>query len=444
METLKTFQVFVDEITSSNSRLFKESVLTKYKDDEAVKYYLNFIYNPYIITGLSEKKLERLHLTEYVDYIGDTFKSAREALEYVQTHNTGRFEDITELRRFYLKCFNFDSEQFEKTGYATDTSSIFEKLLKKDFTLGITSTTINKVIPGLIPEFNVMLANKYFDNPTIVEGHEFALTTKIDGGRIIAIKENGEVSFFTRAGQRYEGLIDLEEDLRKIPFDNFVFDGELTLLDKGTLTSKDQYKETMKISRKDGIKHGLKMLVFDYLPVESFRKQSCGLSYKERRQILDSIFSHSSMTFFVELPILYQGKDTSKIAEWLNYNIAHGEEGIMINMVNARYEYKRSNVLLKVKKMNDLDLEVIGFEEGTNRHAGRLGALLVNYKGYTVKVGSGFSDELRDEIWRNKDEYLGTIVEVSYFEETSNQDGGISLRFPVFKDFRPDKIEEGF
>jgi DNA ligase-1 len=39
---------------------------------------------------------------------------------------------------------------------------------------------------------------------------------------------------------------------------------------------------------------------------------------------------------------------------------------------------------------------------------------------------------------------IGKIVEVQYFEETSNADGGLSLRFPVFKDFRPDKLEADF
>lgn len=428
MNELREFKTFVDEITATTSRLKKLEILFRYKDSEVVKYFLNFLYNPYITTGISEKKLNK-PVSDLSSYLWFDCPKDTAIFEHVKKNNTGRDSDIKAVQDF--------REQF----IPVDLHYLYNALITKNLPLGIDAKTINKSIPNLIPEFNVMLANKYFDNPAIVEGQEFALTTKIDGGRIIAIKENGEVSFFTRAGQRYEGLIDLETDLANVPFDNFVFDGELTLLDKGNLTSKDQYKETMKISRKDGVKHGLKMLVFDYLPVDDFRKQACYLSYRQRRQILDSVFAHSSMTFFTELPILYQGKDTNKITEWLNYNIAHGEEGIMINIVSAPYECKRSNVLLKVKKMNDLDLEVIGFEEGTNRHAGRLGALLVNYKGNIVKVGSGFSDELRDEIWQNKDQYLGTIVEISYFEETSNQDGGVSLRFPVFKDFRPDKIE---
>jgi DNA ligase-1 len=103
---------------------------------------------------------------------------------------------------------------------------------------------------------------------------------------------------------------------------------------------------------------------------------------------------------------------------------------------------------MKVKKMNTVDLEIVGFEEGSGRLAGTLGAIHVRYKdGNIVKVGSGFSDELRKLIWKNawlEQTDLGKIVEIQYFEETTNADGGISLRFPVFKDFRPDKTEADF
>jgi DNA ligase-1 len=100
---------------------------------------------------------------------------------------------------------------------------------------------------------------------------------------------------------------------------------------------------------------------------------------------------------------------------------------------------------MKVKKMNTLDLEIVGYEEGSGRLAGTLGAIHVRYKnGNIVKVGSGFSDELRALIWLEPSDFVGKIVEIQYFEETTNADGGISLRFPVFKDFRPDKLTPDF
>jgi DNA ligase-1 len=289
-----------------------------------------------------------------------------------------------------------------------------------------------------------MLANKYFDKPSYVEGKKFAITTKIDGGRIIALKENGQVSFYTRAGQKYEGLVDLEREMTERLPDNFVLDGEITLLDYKSYDSKTAYKLAMKITRADGEKHGVKMLVFDGMPLTDWKAQQSSFTYLQRRQMLDCMtgFFNDDLTYFELLPILYLGTDTSKILELLESEIARDQEGIMINICDAPYEFKRTNSLLKVKKMNTLDLEIIGFEEGEGRLAGTLGAILVRYKnGNTVKVGSGFSDRLRAELWRARGDFLGKIVEIQYFEETTNADGGISLRFPIFKDFRPDKTE---
>ena len=117
----------------------------------------------------------------------------------------------------------------------------------------------------------------------------------------------------------------------------------------------------------------------------------------------------------------------------------------MINICDAPYEFGRTWSLMKVKKMNTLDLEIVGFEEGSGRLIGTLGAILVRYKdGNIVKVGSGFSDRLRAELWRARGDFLGKICEVQYFEESTNADGGISLRFPIFKDFRFDKTEADF
>lgn len=414
---IKEFLEFVNEIQKDSSRLYKESVLKKYSDNDDIKYLLDFVYNTYIVTGISSKKLQKTNLS-------NTHLSELELFEYFKKNNTGRDEDIAVLNTF-------------KTNFSVEEQKLIDQIISKNLQLGIDVKTINKVIPNLIPVFTIQLANKYFDNPSFVDGKEFWLTTKIDGSRIIAIKENQNVYFFTRAGQRYLGLVDLEEELKNVPQDNFVLDGELTLLDKGNLSSKEQFKETMKISRKDGIKHGLKMLVFDYLELDEFKNNKSYTMYSDRREKLNKLFTNP-FTYFSLLPIIYHGTDTTKITELLNKAIKAGEEGLMINLQDV-YQFKRTSSLLKVKKMNDLDLTVVGFEEGTNRLVGTLGALLVEYKNNIVKVGSGFSDELRKEIWLHQEEWLGRTVIVQYFEETKNQDGGISLRFPVYIDYREDK-----
>ena len=432
MKTLIHFKEFYNEITKNNSRIYKQQVLAQYKDDKIIGRYLKIAFDPYLVFGISTKKLNKIVGASGITGIESVF----DLFEYLSTHNTGTDQTISLCQEVL-------------SGVATNDSAaadLLAALICKDLSIGCDAKTINKEIPDLIPTFNVQLANKYFDKPSYVEGKTFALTTKIDGGRIIALKENGQVSFYTRAGQKYEGLVDLESEMLRLMPDNTCLDGEITLLVRGNLSSKDAYKETMKIVRtKDKEKHGIKMLVFDCMTAEEFKNQNCKFTYLVRRADAELLFNQNDFQYFELLPILYRGSDTSKITELLEEEVANGEEGIMINICDAPYEFKRTNNLLKVKKMQTMDLEIIGFEEGEGRLANTLGAILVRYKnGNIVKVGSGFSDDLRVTIWSNRAVYVGTICEIQYFEETTNADGGESLRFPIFKDFRPDKTEADY
>ena len=434
METLVKFKQFVDEITAEAGRNYKISVLEKYKDDEDIKYFLDFIYNPYITTGISDKKLQKtIDNPSSFDLLN--IRAVKNILEYLKTHNTGRDIDILQVRVVItdlLQDYHIDN------GYTPmELLYLFNDIVCKDVQLGIDSKTINKVIPGLIPEFNVQLSNKYFDKPEVVEGKEFVLTTKIDGSRIIAMKDDGKVSFWTRQGQKYEGLVDLQKELEESPEDNFVFDGEIVAIDT---TLEDTYKNTMKLSRtKDQAKHGLQMLVFDYMPIANFKMQCCPLTYRSRRGVLSAMFDFNDFKYFKLLPKLYQGTDTSKILEILDEQTSQGQEGIMINIVDAPYEFKRTNNLLKVKKFQDTELKIIGFEEGTNKLAGTLGAFICEYKGNTVKVGSGLSDEDRAYFWNNKVKFLGRYITVKYFETSTDSKTGLeSLRFPIYMRVRED------
>ena len=441
---LNDFYKFVNEILSDNSRLAKIAVLEKYKENESVRYFLQFVYDPYITTGLSDKKLNKdIELFSYGLFDADgninednsctmwlDYPEDKVIFEYIKEHNTGRDGDIRTVQNFKKGHFSERQEMLD----------LFDRIITKNLQLGIDSKTINKVIPGLIPEFNVQLSNKYFDKPEIVNGKEFVITTKIDGSRIIAMKDNGQVSFWTRQGQKYEGLVDLENALKNISEDNFVFDGEIVAMNTD---KEDTYKNTMKLSRtKETAKHGLKMLVFDYMPIANFKIQCCPTTYSARRGTLSAIFDLNRQhlaPYFELLPMLYKGTDTNKIIELLNEQTAKGEEGIMINICDAPYDFKRSNNLLKVKKFQDTEVKIIGYEEGVNKLAGTLGAFICEYKDNTVRVGSGLSDEDRAYFWANQDKYLNKYITVKYFEESYDSKTKLpSLRFPIYMRIRED------
>lgn len=431
MKTLFHFRDFVKEISANNSRKYKQEVLRKYDNDVIILTYLQFAFNPYTTFGISTKKLYKTVGGHQITGIESVFG----LLEYLKEHNTGT-DQVVSLCQEILSCIGASDVECE---------ALLEKLICKDLSIGCDAKTINSIIPGLIPTFDVQLAQKYFDKPEKLEGKYFALTTKIDGGRIIAIKENGQVSFFTRAGQLYEGLVDLEREMQENMPDGTVLDGEITIFEDRGIPSKEAYKKAMKITRSDGEKHGLKMKCFDAMHIDEWKAQKSTHDYIERKALLNTLVARKALIYFEVLPELYRGTDTSKVLEFLDEAIANQEEGVMINICDAPYEFGRTWSLMKVKKMNTLDLEIVGYEEGSGRLAGTLGAIHVRYKdGNIVKVGSGFSDELRALIWLEPSDFVGKIAEIQYFEETNNADGGKSLRFPVFKDFRTDKLTPDF
>jgi DNA ligase-1 len=122
--------------------------------------------------------------------------------------------------------------------------------------------------------------------------------------------------------------------------------------------------------------------------------------------------------------------------------IQAGFEGILIKDPSASYSFKRSVSWLKVKPVLTVDLTIINLEEGTGKNAGKLGALICEGidqdKFIRVNVGSGLTDEQRDEIWSDRENVIGQVIEVKADCITQSQDSEsvYSLRFPRFERFR--------
>ena len=125
-----------------------------------------------------------------------------------------------------------------------------------------------------------------------------------------------------------------------------------------------------------------------------------------------------------------------------NYRVK-GAEGLMCN-IDKVYEFKRSKGCLKLKVMQTMDLEIIGFQQGTGKYIDKLGALVVDFKGNSVGIGTGFNDIDRQYIWDNRDKLLGRVVELRYFEVTKDKNGIESLRFPSFVCIREEGKEVSY
>ena len=78
--------------------------------------------------------------------------------------------------------------------------------------------------------------------------------------------------------------------------------------------------------------------------------------------------------------------------------VAAGGEGLMLHHRAAPYRSGRSELLLKYKPHDDAEAQVVAHLPGQGRHAGRLGALLVELPdGRLLRLGSGLTDAQRDD-----------------------------------------------
>lgn len=407
----------------------------KSHDDADLKEVYKWLYDSSRISGIAEKKFEK----DYGFELAGTFttcdvKTIDDVFRYLDCHHTGSSKDIIEVKDLM--------EQICKDDFEKD---IFKKIVCKNLPIGIDAKTINKCFPSLIPTFDVCLCDKYYDRPELVDGkREFAISTKIDGCRCIAIKEKGVVRLVSRQGKLWLGCREIEKAIQDLPADNFVLDGEITIKDFMKYPSKEVYKMTTKIiSTKDEIKEGVCLNVFDELSLQEWNSKYTERTYKTRqwemRKYKES--NKSDALSFVE--DIYVGNDPAKIEELMKGIVRTDDwEGLVIKFTDSKYEWKRSKNWLKVKAFEEMDLIVKDVEEGTNSNQNRLGALICEIEhpklGHIeAKVGSGYSEDERIRFWEMKDELIGRTISVQYFEQTENTSTHIkSLRFPVFLELK--------
>jgi DNA ligase-1 len=427
---MQELKKILNELQSTSGKLAKQDIITRNLNNERFVTVMKFLLNDFIVTGLSSKKIDKQLIGTSVT---NELQTVEDMLTYLQENNTGKDSDIAVIQNFI----------YRHSG--DEIYNLIKSIATKSIKLGVSATTWNKLVSeeDKLPVFDVMLAEKYFDNSDKVKG-EFIITTKLDGNRNLGFNDL-DVTMRTRQGQLYEGFVDIESEMSNLP-KGYVYDGELIALDDKGLNSADLYRETTSKVRKNGIKTGVIFHVFDMLPIEDFKKGICKIPCIERKKMLKDALDKANCKWISEVPMLYVGKDKEQITYWLNKITSEGGEGVMVNIANAPYECKRTRTILKVKKMQSADLRVIGFEEGDGRLKGTLGRLNVDYKGNIVGVGSGFSDGDRTYIWNNQSEVLGKIVEIQYFEESTNNKNKdeVSLRFPVFKSIRDDKDEVSY
>ena len=312
-------------------------------------------------------------------------------------------------------------------------------VLDKDLKTRAGDKIINKAIKDHIPEFSVALADKY--EPKLVDWEEgWYVSRKIDGARCIGIVDsNGDTTFYSRTGKTFDTLDVVRGGIKALNITNVVLDGELCLVDD---QGNEDFQGIMKqLKKKDHTIPNPSYKIFDMITQDEFYSKTGEKNrpYSIRLNNLKEVMKSNECPC---LTVLEQDKikDDSHFNEWITKSTKQKWEGLMLR-ADEPYKGKRSKDLLKYKSFFDDEYEVIDVEMGPFRYVlnGReheetmLSCVTIKHKNHDVRVGSGFSIDQRQEFYQNPKKILGKIITVQYFEETKNQDGGISLRFPTFK-----------
>ena len=299
------------------------------------------------------------------------------------------------------------------------------KILKKHLAIGVSIKSVNKVWPGFIKTFDVALAQKFDMNR--IKSKEVYIEPKLDGIRCLAIVRSGEATLYTRAGKvitNFDDTIGKELSL----FEDGCYDGEIMSTDFTELMRQVYRKEDKDISE-------VYFALFDYIPLDEWDSKQAKMPASQRYKTLaycvaSKVSNHLTL---VERKLINSDYETIKAMH--DMYVAQEYEGAMIKDTDAPYCFGRDWSVMKFKDFFDADVKIINMLEGTGKHAGKLGSFVVDYKGTEVRVGSGLTDAIREQLWIDPESHIGRLIEVRYQEETP--DG--SLRFPTFVCFRNDR-----
>ena len=417
---INTFIENMNSSTSTNDKV--EIIKVASKNVLRVLYYT---YNTYMQYNITTKVLDKRPDLCNKD---TKFSSMFDLLDSLNYKLITGHKAIEETNGF-IYC----NPEYEK---------IIRLILDRNLKVRASVKLINKSIPNLIPTFNVALANKYDDKTkkkVDFKKDVWYVSRKLDGVRcLIVVDEKGKAKSFSRSGKQFHTLSLVEREIEELGVKNVVYDGEMCIVDEN---GNENFQSIMKeIGRKDHtIKNGL-FQIFDFIPSDMFQRgEALSGTFSQRQLALESLLLGKTLhylDYLSQTPVF----SFEELDALILKASEKGWEGLMLRK-NSTYKGKRSNDILKVKTFFDSEYKVIDtffgplryIKEGVEVEEEMLSGVAIKHKGNTVRVGSGFTIDQRKHLFKNPQDILGKTITVQYFEESQNQNGEYSLRFPVIK-----------
>lgn len=342
-------------------------------------------------------------------------------------------------------------------------------VLSRNLGIGITAKGVNKAFPGLIPTYEVQLAESIkdvtlTDKASIMRLPEaFVLQYKIDGYRLNLHKHaNGQISIKTRSGLPVHGYDELEKEAAEVLPAGFVYDGEMVapelfswiennmLRDSGDkIADRSLFKEALRrtFSKETG-KAGV-FNIFDAVEKDKWDSQSQTANYGARVLFLEQAVnpvlaagSASQMKIVPTSRVFHRNNpdDLAEVVRIFHKFLSYGWEGLMVKNVESPYEWKRTKNIQKMKLMDTVDLEVLGLTEAEGEGQGLVGTIQCAYKGAVLNIGTGkMTENDRRQYMADPNKLIGKTIEVLYQAESIGTNGDPVLDFARFRQVRKDK-----
>jgi len=333
-----------------------------------------------------------------------------------------------------------------------ETWEVVHRICNGDLRCGVGVRTLNEVLPGLIP-FTPYLrckSHRHIDKaktPGIVQ-------EKANGMYAEMIVEEDLIKFGTRDSHEIHQLDHLKEIfLDSIEGEDTVYMGELRVRDHdGSIldraTGNGIINKCIQNTAKPDDSLRVFFSIWDSVYLDHYREAKSPISYKERfDDVIDTVEILDNKGFCV---IDYKYVETiAEAQEYANERIRRGEEGGVYKWLKATWSNSTSSQQFKIKARFEGELRAVRWEYGDKgkKHEHRMGRIIFETDDGLVRtaVGSGFSDEFREE---DMEQYMGRIGELA-FESVSESksrkkgDPEYALYGPAtFTCWRDDKKDE--
>lgn len=323
---------------------------------------------------------------------------------------------------------------------------VVNKILNRDLDCGVSYGIIDKTWQGLIKGFGIAKAEPY----TSVEFPAQA-EIKMNGVRVVIEVEGNKTNIYSSSGKLVpeNRLLNLRNSILFLAEQNNInsvmFDGELTCSNRKTVSGVFNKALKNTLTDQEELEAQLEYTIFDTLPLKAWRSQlsSNTAIQSTRNKHLDYIFSRNVPKQIKRVKSFIVDNDEDLQELFHRVYKEQREEGLIVKDLNSRYSFKRDKSWTKLKGINEADLRIVGFTQGTGKRANTIGALICESqdKKIIVNVGSGLTDEDLEMFSKDKEFYIGKIATIMFNEIINNKEGQYSLFLPRFIEVRTDKTE---